>query len=466
MSDVIRNPQSTPSLDQPAGEKAQSKRLPRPLQGVRVVDFTWVRAGPWAARWLGTFGADVIKVEWPENLDILRQNRFTIPPGVEPGPNSTGQFADTNANKRGISINVRTPKGLDLIKQLIAVSDVVIENFSSRVMQRWGLGYEEMKKLRPDIVYVSMAGFGQTGRHHSYSTMGPSAQALSGLTFLSGLPGNQPAGWGWSYLDDTGGMYGAMCALTALNHRNATGQGQHVDLSQMITGITLTGPAFLDRTVNGRESRREGYPPGNRTVWPGAPVVNNYRGPTVAPHNAYRTKGGGYNDWCVIACFSDGEWDGLVTVMGNPSWAGDPRFDTLKGRIEHQEEMDREIEAWTQTLDKYEVMEKCQESGVRAMPVQSSQDRVEHDPQLRSRGMYSELAHPMLGKWKFQNAPFQLAKSPAEVVRPPPMLGQHNREVFEDLLGLPIDDIVEAYDDGTFWPQEMPKYPYIQESLP
>ena len=237
---------------------------PRALTGIRVVDFTWVRAGPWATRWLGTLGADVIKVEWPENMDMLRQNRFTIPPGVEPGPNSTGQFADTNANKRGVTVNTRTAKGLALVKRLIAVSDIVIENFSSRIMQRWGLSYEDMKQLRPDIIYVSMAGFGQTGRHHSYSTMGPSAQALSGLTFLSGLPGKPPAGWGWSYLDDTGGMYGAMCALTALRHRNATGRGQHVDLSQMITGITLTGPAFLDRTVNGRPSQREGYPPGNR----------------------------------------------------------------------------------------------------------------------------------------------------------------------------------------------------------
>ena len=410
-------------------------------------------------------GADVIKVEWPENMDMLRQNRFTIPPGVEPGPNSTGQFADTNANKRGITVNTRTAKGLALVKRLIAVSDIVIENFSSRIMRRWGLGYEDMKQLRPDIIYVSMAGFGQTGRHHSYSTMGPSAQALSGLTFLSGLPGKPPAGWGWSYLDDTGGMYGAMCALTALRHRNATGRGQHVDLSQMITGITLTGPAFLDRTVNGRPSQREGYPPGNRTVWPGAPVVNNYRGPTAVPHNAYRTKGGGYNDWCVIACFSNEEWQSLVRVMGSPSWALETRLNDLPGRIENQEEMDNGIEAWSQTLEKYKLMGKCQAEGVRAMPVQSSEDRVEHDHQLRARGMYSELDHPMLGRWKFQNAPFELKKAPAEVVRPPPMIGQHNREVFEGLLGLGSQEILDAYKDGTFWPPEMPKYAYIEDVL-
>ena len=437
--------------------------MPRPLEGIRVVDFTWVRAGPWAARWLGTFGAEVIKVEWPENLDMLRQNRFTVPQGVEPGPNSTGQFADTNANKRGVTLNVRTEKGLDLVKRLISVSDVVIENFSSRIMERWGIGYDVLKEIKPDIVYVSMAGFGHTGRHHYYGTMGPAAQALSGLTFLSGLPGKPPAGWGWSYLDDTGGMYGAMCALTGLRNRNATGKGQHVDLSQMITGITLTGPAFLDSSVNGRKARREGYPPGNRTVWPDSPALNNYRGRTVAPHNSYKTKGGGYNDWCVVACFSDQEWKNLVELMGSPDWAKDAKYSTLKGRIEHQEDMDQGIQQWTETLTKYELAAKAQGAGVRAMPVQSSEDRVEHDPQLRERQMYTEMEHPMLGTWKFQNAPFKLSKSPAQMHRPPPMVGQHNIEVFVDLLGMSPGEVREAYQDGTLWPPEMPMFPYMQE---
>lgn len=439
--------------------------LPRALAGVRVLDFTWVRAGPWATRWLGTLGAQIIKIEWPENLDILRSNRNTIPPGVEAGPNAPGQFADTNVNKLGITLNIRTPRGLELAKRLVTISDIVIENFSSRVMQKWGLGYEEMRQLRPDIIYVSMAGFGHTGRYHHYTTMGPSAQALSGQTFLSGLPGKPPAGWGWSYLDDTGGMYGAMCALTALRHRHATGQGQHVDLSQMAAGITLTGAAFLDRTVNGRKARRDGYPPGNRSVWPGTAVVNNYRGAMAAPHNAYRTKGGGYNDWCVIACFSDQEWQNLVGLMGRPTWIMDAKFSTLGGRIQHQEEMDQGIERWTQTLEKYELTTRCQEAGVRAMPVQSPQDRVERDPQLRAREMYIELNHPLLGRRKVQGIPFKLSKSPAAVHRPTPLIGQHTREVLETVLGLSLEEIRAGYEDGTLWPVGMPLYPYIQEAL-
>lgn len=439
--------------------------LPRALAGVRVLDFTWVRAGPWATRWLGAFGAEVIKIEWPEHLDILRGNRNTVPPEMELNPNTPGQFADTNVNKLGLTINVRTARGLELIKRLIAVSDVVIENFSSRVMRNWGIGYDVMQQLKPDIIYVSMAGFGHTGRHHHYTTMGPSAQALSGQTFLSGLPGKPPAGWGWSYLDDTGGMYGAMCVLTALHHRNVTGQGQHVDLSQMTAGITLTGPAFLDRTVNGRQARRDGYPPGNRTVWPGKPVTPNYRGPTVAPHNAYRTKGGGHNDWCVIACFSDAEWHDLVGLMGNPTWATDVRFSTLSGRLAHQEEMDEGIERWTQTLEKYELTAKCQGAGVHAMPVQSSEDRVEHDPQLRARGMYGDIEHPLLGRRKVQGVPFKLSRSPAAVHRPAPLIGQHTRQVLQELLGLSLEEIRSGYADGTFWPKDKPMYPYIEEAL-
>lgn len=439
--------------------------LPRPLTGVRVLDFTWVRAGPWATRWLGAFGAEIVKIEWPENLDILRTNRMVIPKGVEPGPNAPGQFADTNVNKRGITLNVRTPRGLDLARKLAAMSDIVMENFSSRVMHRWGLGYDALRQLKPDIIYISMAGFGHTGPHHHYTTMGPSAQALSGQTFLSGLPGKPPAGWGWSYLDDTGGMYGTMCALTALRHRHATGQGQHVDLSQMTMGITLTGAAFLDRTVNERPARREGYPPGNRTAWPGTPLVNNYRGPTVAPHNAYRTQGGGPNDWCVIACFSDEEWQRLVQVMGTPAWATAASFQTLRGRLEHQEALDQGIEQWTQTQEKYTLTTQCQAAGVRAMAVQSPEDRVEHDPQLRARGFYTEMEHPLLGRRKIQGIPFKHSQSPAEIYRPAPLIGQHTREVLEELLGLSLQEIRDGYADGTFWPPQTPLYPYIEEAL-
>ena len=346
---------------------------------------------------------------------------------------------------------------------MISLSDVVIENFSSRVLQSWGLGYEELCKLNPQIVYVSMSGFGHTGRHHHYATFGPIAQALSGMTFLSGLPGQPPAGWGcWSYLDDTGGMYGAMSVLTGLYHRNLTGRGQHIGLAQMITGITLNGPALLDHTVNGRPSHREGYPPGNRAHWPGTPPLNNYRGPTAAPHNAYRTTGGGYNDWCAIACFSDEEWRRLVELMGSPGWATAPTLATMRGRLEHQEDLDRGIEQWSLGLEKYDLAERCQSAGVRAMPVQSSEDRADQDPQLRHREMYKALEHPTLGSYRLQNAPFKHSETPAINRTPSPLIGQHNQEVLEGLLGLSHEELVEGYKDATFWPESLEMFPLYE----
>ena len=438
--------------------------MPRALDGVRVVDFSWVRAGPWATRWLGALGAEIIKIEWPEN-ERGRSGTTTTPQDAEVNLNTSGNFNDTNANKLSLSLNVRTPKGLDIIKRLIAVSDIVIENFSSRVLTRWGLSYEEMCKLKPDIIYVSMSGYGHTGRNHHYTTFGPVAQAVSGLTFASGLPDQPPAGWGWSYMDDTGGMYGAMCALTGLYHRNMTGQGQHIDQSQMVTSVTLNGPALLDFTVNGRASRRPGYPPGNRAHWPGTPLINNYRGPSVAPHNAYRTHPGGYNDWCVIVCHSDAEWQRLVQVMGQPQWATSPKFATLSGRLQHQDELDQGIETWTMTQEKYELTETCQAAGVRAMPVQSSEDRVEHDPQLRHRQMYLEMQHDALGVRKMQNAPFKLSETPAVNFRPSPLIGQHTREIVEGLLGCSHEELLAGYEDGTFWPKTRPRDAYIEEML-
>ena len=413
----------------------------------------------------GALGAQVIKVEWPENPDPLRRGISDTPSDIERTLNTSGNFNDTNANKLSVTLNVRTPKGLDLIKRLISISDVVIENFSSRTLENWGIGYDEMRKLRPDIVYVSQAGFGHTRRHHHYTTAGPIAQAFSGMTYLSGLPGKPPAGWGWSYLDDTGGMYIAFSALTALFRRNVTGQGQHVDLSQMIIGATLNGPVLLDITTNKRLSRREGDPPGNRAHWPGTSLLDNYRGPMVAPHNAYHTKGGGYNDWCVIVCHSDQEWQRLVEVMGSPGWATGPKFATLAGRLQYQEELDKGIEGWTLTLEKYELMERCQAAEVRAMPVQSNEDRLVRDPQLRHRGMYQELEHPVLGVRKFQNAPFKMSETPAFNSRPAPLIGEQNQQVFEGLLGLSHEELVEGFDDETFWPKSLERYPYMDEML-
>jgi crotonobetainyl-CoA:carnitine CoA-transferase CaiB-like acyl-CoA transferase len=418
---------------------------------------------------LGALGAEIIKVEWPINPSTrgaLTGGR--APDGFPVNLNTDGHFSDNNANKLSITLNTRTPMGNDLVKRLVSISDIVIENFAAGVLDRWGLSYEEMKKLNPDIVYLSMSGFGHTGRNKDYQTMGPIAQALSGLTYTSGLPDHPPAGWGWSYMDDTGGMYGAMYALSGLYHRNITGEGQHIDSSQWIKGVQLNGAAFLDIQANNRPSAREGYPPGNRAVWPGAPVLDNYREGIYVPHNAYRTSPGEYNDWCAIVCFTDEEWKKLVGVMGSPSWATDSKLDTLQGRLDNQEEIDNGIETWTKTLGKYEIMELCQAAGVPSMPVQSNEDSVENDPQLKAREVYQDMEHATLGVWPLQNAPFKMSETPAyNDPGPASLIGQHNKEIFEGLLGISHEELVNGYEDGTFWPKDHDRslYPYMQDMI-
>ena len=244
----------------------------------------------------------------------------------------------------------------------------MIENFSSRVLRNWGLGYDVLREIKPDIVYVSMSGYGHTGRHHHYTTFGPVAQAVSGLTHLSGLPDKPPAGWGWSYMDDTGGMYGAMCALTGLYHRNMTGQGQHIDLSQMVSSVPLnrSGAARFHgqraRLAAGRVSSRQPRPLARHARREQLPRARPWRRTTpIAPTPAGTTTGASSS---VTPTRNGSVW---CEVMGAPSWAMSAKFATVTGRLQHQEELDSGIEAWTLTLGKYEVTERCQAAGVRAL---------------------------------------------------------------------------------------------------
>lgn len=422
------------------------------LAGIRVVDFTWVRAGPQATRILSMFGAEVIRIEWPLNPDLSRIG-YAQSKSLE---SQAGDFNNFSCNKLSVTLSVRHPAGLDLIKRLIAVSDVVIENFSSRVLEGWGLGFDVLKEVNPAIIYVSMAGFGHSGPHRDYITYGPSVQALCGLTFLSGEPDKPPAGWGYSYMDHTGGYYGAMAVLTALHYRHRTGQGQYIDLSQVEAGCTLTGAAVLDYTVNDRPSRRAGIPSGNRTHWPGTPLTNSYRGPQAAPHNHYPCAGGGHNDWCVIACFTETEWQALVEVIGEPDWARELKFATLLGRLQHQTELDQRIGAWTSQLGKYEVMERLQAAGVPAAPVQGMDDRLDRDPQLRHRGTYAtRREHPVHGERPYEGMPMQMSETPWQIWRHGPLLGQDQEYVFGEILGLSSDELADLDAAGVFWPKQL-----------
>ncbi|MBI5949224.1 MAG: CoA transferase [Chloroflexi bacterium] len=399
-----------------------------PLAGVRVCDLTWIIAGPTATRVLADFGAEVIRVEHGQAVDAIRLGRPIV--GDAPTLNNSGFFNYFNRNKKSMLLNTRHPMGGDVLRKLIAASDVVVENFSSRVMESWDLDYPQLREIRPDIIYCSVSGFGHSGRDRDFTTWGPTAQALSGLTIMSGLPGKPPAGWGYSYMDHTAGYSAAIAIMAALHHRNRTGEGQHIDMSQVEAGIVLTGPAVLDATVNGRPWRRAGMPPGNR-AWE----------PRVAPHNTYACAGD--DRWVAIAVMNDAEWQAMVRAMDDPEWALDPRFATNAGRLANQDELDERIETWTTEFTDYEVMELLQAAGVRAGVCQKASDRFERDPQLAARDWWHRLPHAELGESNYDGVVPKLSASPGVLRTASPLLGVHTHDVLRDVLGMNDDEIAE-----------------------
>ena len=365
-------------------------------------------------------------------MDYIRASR---PVGGSRSPNRSPLFTTLNRNKRSLTLNVMHPRGMELLKDLIKKSDVIVENFSSRVLEKWGLGYEEQKKINPKIIYCSMSGFGHSGRDRDFVTWGPTAQALSGLTFMSGLPGEESAGWGFSYMDHTGGFYGTIAIMMALIHRNKTGKGQHLDLSQVESGIALTGTSILDYTVNNRPFRRDEMPPGNR-----APERQ------IAPHNTYPCKG--KDRWCVIAVTTEEEWGSLVQVLGNPRWANEDRFESMQSRFENQDSLDDLISEWTIKHTPHEVFEALQAVDVPAGAVQIPMERAEKDPQLKYRNFIAEIPHEELGKARVESIPMRMSETPWKLDRPSPLLGEHSAEIYTELLDVTPEELGTLYEEG------------------
>ena len=406
-----------------------------PLEGIRVCDLTWIIAGPTCTRVLADFGAEVIRVEHQQAADAIRFGRPLM--GGAPTMNNSGFFNYFNRNKKSMLLNVRHPMGADVLRRLIAVSDVVVENFSNGILASWDLDYPQLKAIKPDIIYCSISGFGHWGRDKEFTTWGPTAQALSGLTLTSGLPGMPPAGWGYSYMDHTAGYSGAIAVMAALHHRNRTGEGQHIDISQVEAGIVLNGPAILDFTVNGRSWRREGLPPGNH-AWQ----------PEVAPHNTYRCAG--EDRWLALACHSDAEWQALVRAMDEPRWTFDSRFRSNEARIAHQEELDVLIGEWTAGQQDYDAMELLQAAGVCAGVVQKASDRFDRDPQLRARDWWQRLQHEELGESDFDGVTPRLSDTPGTLRVAAPLMGEHTYDVATSILGMSEDEYVEHEGAGVF----------------
>jgi crotonobetainyl-CoA:carnitine CoA-transferase CaiB-like acyl-CoA transferase len=335
-----------------------------------------------------------------------------------------------------MSLNIRHPKGLDIARRLIAVSDIVAEGFSPGVLERLGLGYGVQRSIREDIIYVQQSGMGDFGTYGRLRTIGPVAASFAGMNEMSGLPEPaMPAGWGYSFLDWMGAYGFAQALLGALYHRAMTGKGQRIDASQCEAGIFLTSQAILDWSSNGRVWQRTG---------------NRAPNGRAAPQGAYRAKG--EDRWVAIACTDDTAWETLARVSGHPEWTTDPRFGGLEARLAHEDELDRLVGAWTEGLDAYDVMHRLQAAGVAAGVCQTAEDRCDHDPQLRTLEWLTEVDGTRIGRWPVAEFPVKLDRTPAHIGglinRGAPCYGEDNDYVLGEILGHSTAEIRAFADEG------------------
>jgi benzylsuccinate CoA-transferase BbsF subunit len=394
-----------------------------PLAGLRVADFCWIGAGSYTTKIFGDLGADVIKIESSTRLDSLR---LAGPyKDGKPGVNRSGYFADRNTSKRGITIDMKHPRALGVIRKLVARSDIVANNFAAGVMEKFGLGPDDCVKIRPDIIYLAMSMQGSQGPQRDFRGTGSSIAALTGIQHLSGLPGRVPAGTGTNYPDHLPNpCHAAFALLAALRHRRRTGQGQYIDFAQTEPMLSLLGPTFLDLTVNGRLQQRRG---------------NDH--PWAAPHGVYPCAG--KDRWIAITVMNDAQWSALVEAMGRPAWALEERWQTLPQRYRERAELDRLLGGHTSRFDPQELMLKLQARGVPAGAVQDAHDVTRIDPQLAHRGHWVRLPHAEMGESLYNNLPFRLSRTPVSPRRPAPLLGEHTREILGELLGLSAGEIDE-----------------------
>jgi len=399
----------------------------RPLEGIRVCDFSWVGAGPSTTRLLAEFGADVIRLESKSRLDLLR----LIGPykdGIA-GIERSGYFSNRNPNKRSIDINMKSPQARDLVVKLIQESDIVINNFTMGVMEKWNLGYEDVKAIKPDIIYVTMPTQGSTGPHKNYMGFGITMNALVGIHYLTGYPDKIPFGMGTNYPDHVPNpVHTAFAIAAALLHRKTSGEGQFIDVSQTEAALAVLPTSVMNYAANGKVQDRMG----NRNL-------------NVAPHGVYATQGD--RRWIAIAVFNQSEWEALLNVMGNPEWANSEKFSSMDNRLDNQDELDQMIEEWTLKHKAYQLMDQLAQAGVRAGVLQNSKDLLE-DPNLNERGFWAYLNHKEMRRHVYNVSPAHLSKTPVELYSPAPLLGEHTDEVLKEVLGLSEAEISKLREEN------------------
>jgi crotonobetainyl-CoA:carnitine CoA-transferase CaiB-like acyl-CoA transferase len=391
--------------------------MPRlPLAGIRVADFSWIINGPQIAQWLATMGAEVIKIESQVYIDIGRTNPAGMADRVA-GVNRSGFYHHLNYGKKAINLNLAVPKGRELAHEIVRRSDFVLECFPTPTAERLGLTYDEMKKVKQDIIMISVSLLGRTGTDPAHWVgWGPMACCFVGMFDAQGYPGGPPRQTGGTWPDYAIASTVVFHALAALRHRNRTGEGQWIDASMGETVIGQMHEWFTEYFMNGRERGKLGN-----------------RDERMAPHNTYRCMGDDH--WIAIAVGNDAEWHALCRAMGHPEWANDPRFADQFGRLQHRDEIDEHLRRWTRTHDHRELASTLQAAGVPAGPVLDSVE-LHEDRHLWEWGYWWKLDHREVGERILPGMPVKLSAAPQLNYSPPPDLGEHNREIFGGLLGL------------------------------
>ena len=394
-----------------------------PLESVRVADFSVHAAGPFAGMTLASLGADVIKVESSARLDITRRTHTMY--GKPPS-----SFEQVNANKRSVTLNLKEPRALELALELVRVSDLVLENFRPGVMARLGLGYPQLREVKPDVIMVSLSSNGQTGPESRYAGYAPMFAALGGLGHLTGYADGPPVELRHA-MDHTGGVMAALAAVAALCAKRSADLGQRADVSVRDIATSFMGPTLLDYAMNGREGHRRGN-----------------SDDAMAPHGVYGCSG--EDAWVSIAVGSEEEWQGLRRALGNPHWAGEPGFGDAYQRWLNRELLDRHLEPWTLQHTPQQVTELLQAEGVAAFPSLSA-DQLMQDSHLADRDAFPTVEHPEKGTQRAVAPPWQFSHSSARIDGWTPDLGEHNLEVFHGLLGLPAAEVRALEEAQVIW---------------
>lgn len=401
------------------------------LAGVRVLDSTTMVAMPTGTHILGDMGAEIIKVETHTmfRTEAARLMYADNQPGKQPW-NRDGSFNSLQRSKLGITLNLKTDEGKDAFKELVQISDILVENNRAGTMDRLGLGYEAMRQIRPDLIYVSNTGFGHTGPWKRYAGIGRMFELTCGLSHFTGYPDEGPRRVGKAFFDLHVGWMSVFAILAALQHRHETGNGQWLDFAMYQVGVSTMGDVILDFLINGR---------------PGGLMGNSH--PSRAPHGVYPCKG--EDEWLAIDIQTEQQWSDLIRILGNPAWSKSDLFSSAITRKQNEQMLTTHINESTSSWYKKTLYHLLQKAGIPAAPVMNSRDVVT-DPHLKERGFFEVVEHPLesgIGKRSYFGRPWKMSKTPAHIRLPAPMLGEHNEKIMRELLGRSQSEIDKLYEE-------------------